>query len=468
MREKRTNQTAMAFVRAFSLLSSRLLVASSSSSSSSISFSSRLASTSSLYDLRRARNRQGWQPPENPDPDYFLLPSERHGKTYALNYSLNALAITPQNDAYRNLFPRGLQYLSKEKLNENKATIVKTSAVPVKVFGLAGTNASLTPETSLSIDQFKPLFRQMRMYFSDIENIFVNDGSLGTSPSARLATRFVSDSAETSLFLHHLLPRLPLGDPFYWKSDAVVYICKELPLDSAVSQVVGKSFAAVDFEKGNVLFHGVSDFSQVQDVLAKIFPLIQKSDVDVLKSDARVVNGKVSLVFHEAGQGDGYGSKISELYGSRHVVLSSTNTSRLWDGVSTSSSFVTPQRGDVINGSRRTVSVPPKGNELSLPSAVFILQDGGKAAAVEKVSQDVALKVLKEKALVSGSGQSLAAAMAKVKEFYTVNVTACSEEELNRLLNNPEVFSLFLFSFFKVIYFSFLQATPSKEKKAKK
>ena len=110
---------------------------------------------------------------------------------------------------------------------------------------------------------------------------------------------------------------------------------------------------------------------------------------------------------------------------------------------------MTPQRGDVINGSRRTVSVPPKGNELSLPSAVFILQDGGKSAAVEKVSQDVALKVLKEKALVSGSGQSLAAAMAKVKEFYTVNVTACSEEELNRLLNNPE-------------------ATPSKEKKAKK
>ena len=105
--------------------------------SSSLSSSSRFAS-SSLYDHRRVANRKGWKGPEDQDPDFWVLPDERLGNSYDLNWALTNMSIAPKGDAFLNLFPRGLQYLSKSPLNGEKATVVGQEEKELPVFSQDG------------------------------------------------------------------------------------------------------------------------------------------------------------------------------------------------------------------------------------------------------------------------------------------------------------------------------------------
>jgi len=394
--------------------------------------------TSSLYDHRRVANRKGWRPPEPEDPDTWIIPNERLGKTYALNWSLNGLSITPRGDAYRNLFPRGLQFLSRETLDSNRATVVRGNSGGIKVFSLNGKEGS-----ALDLDDFKQLFRNMRIYFSNIDNIFVNDGTFSSSPSSSVTARFVSNRPEASLYLHHHLPRARLGNAFNWSHQLTVYICDGLKFDSELSKKVGDGpFAVVDSEKGNVLFHNVTDFTAIQDTLASVYAAhaSKSSEIDVLRCDARLVNGSVSLVFDEAGKGSGYGSQLNELYGARHIVVSNNGIARLWNGLTSASSFVSPARGDIVSllsdSVLKTTSITPKGNHAPFPSSVFILSPT-KGSQVSTLEPAKAEQLVREKFFVGGSGAALEAALRRVTSYTIVPTGGLNEEEVNKLLQNP-------------------------------
>jgi hypothetical protein len=393
---------------------------------------------SSLYDHRRVANRKGWRPPEPEDPDVWTVPNERLGKTYALNWSLNGLSITPRGDAYRNLFPRGLQFLSRETLDSNRATVVRGGSGGVKVFSLSGKEGA-----ALGLDDFKQLFRNMRMYFSDIDNLFVNDGTFSSSPSSSVTARFVSNRPEVSLYLHHHLPRARLGNAFEWTHQFTVYICDGLKFDSELAKKLGDGpFAAVDSDKGNVLFHNVTDFSAIQDTLASVYAAnLSKTSTehDVLRCDARLVNGSVALVFDEAGKGPGYGSQLNELYGARHIVVSNNGIARLWNGLTSASSFVPATRGDIVSqlsdSTLRTTSIPQKGNQAPLPNSLFILSSA-KGAKVSALEPAKAAQLVREKFLVGGSGAAVEAALRGVTSCTIVPTGGLKEEEVNKLLQN--------------------------------
>jgi len=393
--------------------------------SSASPFSSRWASA--LYDHRRMANRKQWKGPSDPDPDFWILPDERLGHSYDLNWALTNLSISPKGDAYLNLFPRGLQHLSKAPLTAEKATIVEQQEKDLPVFSQDGSlGEGLTP------DQYKQSLRELRMYFSGLPNIFVNDGAVGSSNSLGATVRVISDTPETSLFLNHNLIRLPVREPYGFQHSLTVYCAKGLG--------EGSPSATVDLEKGEVQLRGATTFEQLQDVLANLF--LAKGEggegFDLVKCDARASDsGEVSLVLDAAGKGSGYGSHTSELFGAKHVVVSANGISRLWKGITSKSSLVTPKRGDIVSGDFTTVGLENRGNSAQLPEKIFILSEeaGGK---VGKVSKEEGLKLLRDqKVLLAGSGDYLSPLFNK-STVYAVSVGGVSEQQVNEILNNPE------------------------------
>ena len=418
----------------------------------SLGLLSRPLSSSSLYDHRRIANRSGWKVPEDDDADLWELPNERLGNTYALNWSLNRQSITPHGDAFHNLFPRGLQQLSSSPLTKEKATTLSDFSAnkTLKVFGDGFGN-------ELSPSDFKQLFRQVRMHFSDVEKLFVTDGFLGSSAESRLSARFVTDNADTSLFHHHNVISAPKTSPFDWQSQLFVYVFDSLPSLPPSFQSVNGPFAAVDLEGGNVLIHSHGNFSSVQDLLSSVFAQMVSSldsQFDLLNCDARISpNRETSLVFDGASKGNGFGSQAGELFGSKQIILSDNQISRVWKGVTSSSSLLSPSRGDVVVDGALATSILPQGNEGSLPSSIFILNEESSNGPLSRVSSSEASQLLSKMNVVRfGNGEKLNKLLSSVKDIFVVNGSV-SEVELNQLFNNPVVVEVFFLFFLFPLFF---------------
>jgi hypothetical protein len=388
----------------------------------------------SLYDHRRIANRKLWKTKEDDDADYFIFPNERLGLTYSLNWALNRLSITPQGDAYRNLFPRGLQYLSKAPVDQNYATIVNSEREKVNTFELG--------KGILDLEDFREIYRKMRISFSNIENIYVNDGIFSSSLTSALTTRVVSDSPEVSLAFHHILPRVSLGDPFDWVHQTTVYICRQLQFSAELEKKVGLGpIAIVDKEKGNILFHNVNDVTAMQDVIADVcgHKISSSSPTDLLRCDAVSRESNVALLFDDAECDSGYGIPPHLLFGARHIIMRNDHITSLWCGMHTASTLHPTQRGDLLTRSAsstlRTTTLRPTGNTTTQPNMVILLSPT-KGPKVVNMKNTEMMKIIKEKFLVSGSGENVEEVM-KNAECFVVSVGGCTEDVVSSLLENP-------------------------------
>eukprot|EP01097_Dermamoeba_algensis_P009383 TRINITY_DN6604_c0_g1_i1.p1 TRINITY_DN6604_c0_g1~~TRINITY_DN6604_c0_g1_i1.p1 ORF type:complete len:144 (+),score=26.89 TRINITY_DN6604_c0_g1_i1:76-507(+) len=135
------------------------------------SFSSAATSTpaastkaSPLFDFRRLRVRSNLKAAEELDPDYWVLPRERLGKDYELNWAINSYRITPKHNAYRNLHTTGLLNRAVGKVDASKAVHINSAANEdhAVYYYLGKSDLKLSSPATVTADQYNHLMKVSR------------------------------------------------------------------------------------------------------------------------------------------------------------------------------------------------------------------------------------------------------------------------------------------------------------------
>jgi hypothetical protein len=75
----------------------------------------------------------------------------------------------------------------------------------------------------LETEQWRSLLREVRLYLSDVDRLFVHDGAVGAFPGTATKVQVIGDDAISALFFAHTLQTTPLGDAFHFTPDLTVY-----------------------------------------------------------------------------------------------------------------------------------------------------------------------------------------------------------------------------------------------------
>ena len=100
--------------------------------------------------------------PDAPDAEFIIFPNERIGRQYDLNWTFNKYQVTPDEEAYRNLHLRGLQMLTRGKIDKNKSISLTTQeASDHEIFFLP--SSKLVGEAKVvPMEAWKTAIRQVR------------------------------------------------------------------------------------------------------------------------------------------------------------------------------------------------------------------------------------------------------------------------------------------------------------------
>eukprot|EP01094_Clydonella_sp_ATCC50884_P014031 TRINITY_DN2436_c0_g1_i1.p1 TRINITY_DN2436_c0_g1~~TRINITY_DN2436_c0_g1_i1.p1 ORF type:complete len:415 (-),score=104.46 TRINITY_DN2436_c0_g1_i1:47-1153(-) len=188
------------------------VVAAVTPSSSNASFSS----AAPTYDYRRLKRRSAWFEPDPEDIEKFVFPRVGHGKDWQLNWSLNAVRVTPQNLAYRNLHLAGLHMFSSSPKDAQGRVIIPAGAAKHQSYVVESDEGAASASTggfsALSQAEGRMVARNVRQHLSSIDRLFVHDGAVG-SGEALVLNRAITDSPALAIALSHVMQRARLGSP---------------------------------------------------------------------------------------------------------------------------------------------------------------------------------------------------------------------------------------------------------------
>eukprot|EP01104_Vermistella_antarctica_P004172 TRINITY_DN14685_c0_g1_i1.p1 TRINITY_DN14685_c0_g1~~TRINITY_DN14685_c0_g1_i1.p1 ORF type:complete len:499 (-),score=126.48 TRINITY_DN14685_c0_g1_i1:58-1425(-) len=370
-----------------------------------------VAGSAATLDFRRMSQRKGWGIPDDDETaDYWLFPNERLGCDYSLNWAINGYQITPSGDAYRNLHTRGLQMLSKGSVDTNKASHVTVSDKENTQLFVVSSADSSSSSSSLPSAQYSLLFRELRRYLSSIDNIFVQDGAVGSAPFASCVTRGFTDSGHSALFLKHTLCPVPNRSVNDIEHDITLFVARDIKLSPEASKGLDSSFTIVDTANSRVVVIGDGHSADIQralfvasshtaaapsDVLG-VVPL-NNSNVFVNKDDQTTVvfspPGSSATFLQENLPRTYFGEKQA-LFAAHHSFLGQAGIVKAWSSV-TSPDLKSLSRGDLVErSSKQTLATKPLqpvvGNVAPTPSRVLFLVSGG--GAKKSVSAETAVK----------------------------------------------------------------------------
>lgn len=268
--------------------------------------------------------------------------------------------------------------LSQSTTDANKTvqvSIKDPAQHPVYIIGETGN----VNGTAIENDNFRFLLRDVRKHISDSENIFMHDGGIGSNPSSSIKVRAISDSANTALYLRHLLHSTPLRNPRSFEADVTAFIVPDMPSSSATG-FSSPNFTVIDTQNNRIVVVGTHAFSAIENsFLAFAGNYFFPKNVLSLNSDVLLVNAKPVLVFSD---NDSVSSKsLQNVYSANHSLWSESGLSRTFDSATLSSipKNVELSRGDIVNTVGKNVSAikkftPQNGNAVSHPTAVvFVL-----------------------------------------------------------------------------------------------
>ena len=389
--------------------------------------------TSPTYDLRRMKLRQGWR--GNPENEREIdLGAEHHGNQLHVNWAVQTMNIVPSGDTYYNLHPRGLQMFSKSPIDKTSRASedIAEKVEKLPVFSLDG---SAEGSTSLNLDQFRQLFRQMRKYLSDGTTLFLNDGQLGSSQATRANVRVIGDSARTSHLMSLVLGKIPKRDnAVAHEPEITIYVCDDLVFESAEAAGIPKDtpFIALDYARGNAVVANAHSPVQVRDVLADLYQhsLINKElDYDVLRGHTvGMEDGSSGLLFDLNEEADTAGALagMDTLYSGNYSVLHDGGVSRVFDGVTSAKAQASRHSMLHKHGKKSSVTSPlsKKGHSSSSPTHFFFSTSGDASMpAVSTVKgADVAQLLTK-----AGVKSKRVAELAKNGTVYVLNSNGFKE-----------------------------------------
>jgi len=320
--------------------------------------------SSPLFDYRRLKDRKGWRKPDPEDVDFIVLPRERLGRTYNLNFTICKYAVVPNSagGAFYNLHSRGLQMFADATLDKNKALHVSVPAEECTFthhFVLPSPpgptkddsptkDLMFVPEGAKVVDENtgKKISKEVRRFLTDGKYIFVQDGAFGSHPSVDTKIRFMVPDASTALFLKHAIPKQPPVDIKTFEENITIFVAPEL---KGIANVVGassESFTLINFSTQQVFVVGTKSPEAIQDALSSLATyLLGTRGVLPMQCDSALSkDGKPVLFF-----GQSLGPKgPKDLFGTYGHLWSDIGISRMYDGAMTGNpDDFTLKRGDI-------------------------------------------------------------------------------------------------------------------------
>lgn len=160
-------------------------------------------------------------PYEESDPDFVTYPREGPGLNYDLNWSLADDDVTPRGLAFRNA--RDTQLFMHTSGSVDKATKVVDSQVKDVDAPLFCTD-EFEGFSVADIDEFEGRFTTLKESLMFQDQLFVEDGAVGSDRASEIRVRVISDNADYALFFRNMLVRVPLKDPQTIPRPLTVYI----------------------------------------------------------------------------------------------------------------------------------------------------------------------------------------------------------------------------------------------------
>ncbi|KAF0852601.1 mitochondrial phosphoenolpyruvate carboxykinase [Andalucia godoyi] len=165
-----------------------------------------------------------------------MYPRKVAGVSPAVNWSLADDRITPAGQAFRNASLSDLVSASWAPSDKDGVLSIPavSSAAVSSVFLVEGTlptSALTTPaaginaNASLSLTDYNAVMRSVTGYLSQVPQVWVADGTVGSHRSAETGVRVVSDNSVSSLAAQILLNRIPrVNDPMSFVRSARVFV----------------------------------------------------------------------------------------------------------------------------------------------------------------------------------------------------------------------------------------------------
>eukprot|EP00897_Mesotaenium_endlicherianum_P010060 jgi/Mesen1/9082/ME000579S08458 len=183
------------------------------------------------------------------DSEGILFPREGPGVSYALNWALASIGVTPAGEAHRNFKPAALKKLGGSSPGAKNGS---------KVYAKGAHSTGAEPITKA---QFNKLFKEVTAHLSGVPKLYVHDGAVSSAPGIDARTRTVSDSPSGALVLGSILTSTPTR---VISSDAfplTVYVASGYrhgtdPLPLATFSECREGFVAVDYDTSAVIVVG--------------------------------------------------------------------------------------------------------------------------------------------------------------------------------------------------------------------
>jgi len=133
------------------------------------------------------------------DAQEIVFPRDKSekGLDYKLNWSLCAKGVAPNVHAFRNLDDKGLMMRSGCPMGKSKELLATEGSAKL---------------VEANDDAGEAVFEDVADTLSNVIDVFVQDGALGSQPGCETRVRVVTDSPELALAVKHLLVPVPLAE----------------------------------------------------------------------------------------------------------------------------------------------------------------------------------------------------------------------------------------------------------------
>jgi ATP-dependent phosphoenolpyruvate carboxykinase len=261
---------------------------------------------------------------------------------------------------------------SSGKLNASKALVVNDAKV----------SSLLRSENNA---ESEAIFESVSEELSNVVDVFVQDGALGSHGSCETRVRVVTDSPDLALAMKHLLVRVPLKDDAREQGNRVTLF-------------VSTGISAPDSKSANLAVRGGDEEGSIDIAVAgspsisSVLDLLGDAVRENLKDhDALPVRcasyltqkGEVALIFSDDASSAVDSAIGKSLEGGHGHIWSQDGVAKFYGGAIVSGDDSKDRGSVVLSSSKATVrSLTSSGNLLSHPSSVIFMSSKAKKGSM--------------------------------------------------------------------------------------
>lgn len=259
----------------------------------------------------------------------------------------------------------------------------------------------------ISEETFSKLGRYISDQIGESDNVFVEDGSLGSHRLGEHRVRIITNSPVVGIMGKHLLTKQPPREAYTFENDSTYYCCPTLDADVHTQfGLKSSSFTVVNLDRAVVISGGISSSRALRIGLATVAGgRFINDDIPTLPLSSHIwanEEGKVSLVIDPNNILVRPNSR-KNLVAFSGALWNHYGTYRMWDGITHSDLRAVRTRGDLvekIRGSNNSYVTQRLSNNLpnilDQPTSVIILvrDSTGVLPGVARLTPEAAIAYL--------------------------------------------------------------------------